>query len=116
MRNDPTLEELRQRVNEADEGACNGGWQDSNCPWCRDVLEILRGGCYCPECGHINALGHDCDDWDCEHGTKHDEWEQLVPRRFCKFVGTNKTEGGNLPPIATSNPSRIWVASQAVPQ
>ncbi len=108
MRNDPTFDEMRDRLARIDEAACNGGWQDSDCAWCRDILEAVRGSVYCPECAHINAIGHNCDDWDCEHGTLHEEREAKVPRQYCKFVGAAKDAGPNVPPVATSNPTRVW--------
>ena len=61
---DPSRAELWARVVEADDVACNGGWQDSDCKWCRWVVETLRGGSiHCPECGHVNVIGHSCSDW-----------------------------------------------------
>lgn len=62
--NAPSYNELWDRILQADDTACDGGWQDSDCPWCRRVVEILRGGnIMCPECRHINAIGHSCSDW-----------------------------------------------------
>ena len=64
MNLNPSHHELWNRVEQADDIACNGGWQDSDCVWCRMVVEILRGGAvYCPDCDHINAIGHSCADW-----------------------------------------------------
>ena len=76
--NRPTWNELWKRVVDADDVACNGGWQDGDCSWCRSVVEKLRGGSVnCTECGHINAIGHRCDDWQCgDHATGQ-----------CKYVG-----------------------------
>ena len=65
-RNEPTYAELWERVKLADDIACDGsGYHD--CGFCTGVLEALRGSVHCPACGHINALGHDCDHWICDH-------------------------------------------------
>ncbi len=77
MKNNPTYEELWERVKRADDLACDGGWQDSDCPFCQGVVKVLRGGSdFCPDCGHINALGHDCAHWVCGD---HDAGEPCVP-------------------------------------
>ncbi len=71
MENRPTYQELWDRVQAADDVACDGGFQDSDCPSCKEVVAVLRGGnIYCPECRHINAIGHSCDQWNSET----DEW------------------------------------------
>jgi hypothetical protein len=62
MENRPTYQDLWDRVQAADDWACNGGFQDSDCRFCREVVTALRGGhVSCPECGHVNAIGHSCD-------------------------------------------------------
>lgn len=64
MNLNPSHRELWERVVLADDTACNGGWQDSDCRFCQSVVEILRGGSvYCPDCDHINGIGHSCSDW-----------------------------------------------------
>lgn len=62
--NKPSYNELWDRISQADNTACDGGWQDGDCWFCQRVVEILRGGnVMCPECGHVNALEHSCSDW-----------------------------------------------------
>jgi hypothetical protein len=59
----PDYEELLRRVSAADDLACDG-WSDGGCRHCEAVVKALRGGeVMCPECGHINAIGHSCGDW-----------------------------------------------------
>jgi hypothetical protein len=71
MENRPPDGELWDRVEAADDLACNGGFQDSDCRFCREVVAVLRGGrIYCPQCGHVNAIGHSCDQWKPQTG----EW------------------------------------------
>jgi|NGEPerStandDraft_6_1074524.scaffolds.fasta_scaffold31150_6 hypothetical protein len=71
MENRPPYRELWDRVEAADDWACNGGFQDSDCRFCKEVVKVLRGGhVFCPECGHVNAIGHSCDQWNPETG----EW------------------------------------------
>jgi hypothetical protein len=71
MENRPTYRELWDRVQAADDWACNGGFQDSDCRFCKEVVTVLRGGhIFCPDCGHVNVIGHSCDQWSPET----DEW------------------------------------------
>lgn len=57
----PSYAELLRRIAEADDVACNGGFQDGSCSFCKKVVELLRGGdLNCQQCGHINVL-HNCE-------------------------------------------------------
>jgi uncharacterized Zn finger protein (UPF0148 family) len=61
---DPSRAELWARVVEADDLACHGMGQDGDCVWCKAVVETLRSGSiFCPDCGHVNVIGHSCSDW-----------------------------------------------------
>ena len=42
MENRPTYRELWDRVQAADDWACNGGFQDSDCRFCQEVVTTLE--------------------------------------------------------------------------
>jgi hypothetical protein len=88
MNLDPSREELWRRIEEADDSACDG-WSNHDCSHCRLVVEALRGGSvHCPDCNHINALGHSCADWKAYDAREIDldevtrRWNERLTERF----------------------------------
>ena len=95
----PSHRELWERIERAEDIACDGGWSygdEEGCSFCRSVVETLRGGqLFCDECGHINTIGHSCADWkEYDAGTMNNDevgrrWRERDAARFSETTTSN---------------------------